>query len=251
MYTDSHCHLSFLDTEIALKTIEAGQKRGISRWVMAGYDLEDWRRQSLLQQRAGASVCAAYGIHPWVVISQTVDQVGALFKALEDLNPSSRVAGEMGLDFHNSKGPECRSLQEEYFRKQLEFAQKRPCVLHVVKAHGAALNILDEFPESRGWVHGFSGSWEVAQDYLKRGFFISVGRSASSKNFIKLKDVIQKIEVKDLLIESDSPAGPKVLEAPDEIYFEGAKAVAEIKNISVHDLLVACHRNMSEVLDDH
>ena len=92
--------------------------------------------------------------------------------ALESRLDRVVAIGEMGLDHGTTRDPVTRAAQRASFRAQLALARERdlPVVLHVVRAHGAALEVLqsDGVPCRGGLVHGFSGSLEVARGYRAR-----------------------------------------------------------------------------------
>ena len=60
-------------------------------------------------------------------------------------------------------------------------------------------------PEIQGVAHCFSGSQEVAQEYLKLGMFISIGGPITYPNANKLRETIKTVPVESLLLETDCP----------------------------------------------
>ena len=76
-----------------------------------------------------------------------------------------------------------------------------------MQAQDKALQILDIWglPPESGFVHAFTGSFEIAKKYIDRGFYISVGGAITFDKNKKIQDCVKKIPLEYLLIESDSP----------------------------------------------
>ena len=129
----------------------------------------------------------------------------------ERLSQGPAVAiGEIGLD--TRKGLAGAEVQEAFFTAQLELADELelPVILHCVQAHGRMAQLLKargKLPFG-GMVHGFTGSWEVAQDYLSVGLSLSFGGLVTRPNSKKAHDTARRIPLERLLIESDCPDHP-------------------------------------------
>ena len=54
-------------------------------------------------------------------------------------------------------------------------------------------------------MHCFSGSWEIAREYLKLGFYISFAGPVTFKKAPKLQEAARNVPLERLLIETDSP----------------------------------------------
>ena len=95
--------------------------------------------------------------------------------------------------------------QKELFRRQLDLAKKynKPVVIHTRDAFLDTYNILREYNLS-GVIHCFSGSLEVAKQYLDLGYYLGIGGVVTFKNS-KLKDVIKEIGLGRVVFETDSP----------------------------------------------
>ncbi|MFT5682057.1 MAG: TatD DNase family protein [Myxococcota bacterium] len=178
-----------------------GRAAGVDDVLLAGVDPEGWRAQSAL---AGPGVHVAYGCHPWHATGEG-DAV-TLEAALSDLATPVAV-GEIGLDGsgrHRSR----LAVQETSFVTQLDLAQQQglPVILHVVRAHGAALDGFDRCPAPSGVVHGFSGSMEVARQWLSRGFLLSFGPLVCNEKAKRARIAAAQVPLDRLLIESDAPS---------------------------------------------
>ena len=92
------------------------------------------------------------------------------------------------------------------FRSQLEIAQEYniPVIIHSRDAIQDTYNILKEY-KVRGSIHAFSGSIEMANEFIKLGFYIGVGGVCTYKNAKNIVSVIEHIPIEYILLETDSP----------------------------------------------
>ncbi|MEZ4467025.1 MAG: TatD family hydrolase [bacterium] len=185
------------------------------------------------------------GLHPWAA-AERGDRLAADLQALAetlDAPPRPVALGELGLD-HLACPRETRGVQEAAFRAQLALARERdlPVVLHIVRAHGRALEILraDGLPAAGGVVHGFSGSADVARDYARLGLYLGIGFVALRPGARKLHGAIAALPADRLLLETDAPAEPPpgVEGASEPAHLLAiAEAVAALKGLEARALL--------------
>lgn len=149
---------------------------------------------------------AAVGVHPHEVQELTDEK----FEELEELCSASKVVavGEIGLDYYYDK--EWSELQKYWLKRQLELAKKvnLPVIIHSREAAQDCFDIIKEsnLPKERaGVIHCFSGSVEMAKQYIEMGFYIGVGGVLTFKNAKKTVDVVEAIPLNKILIETDSP----------------------------------------------
>jgi len=158
--------------------------------------------------------------------------------------------GEIGLDFHWNYGTPYR--QKELCIIQMELANLRACpvVIHTRDADQAMMEILDSvaLPHS-GILHCFSSTWELAECALKQGLYLSFAGPITYKNNIRLREILAKVPLNRLLLETDSPYLAPVpyrgkINTPHhmvEIYNEAAR----IKEISVTELAATIKTNFA------
>lgn len=189
-----------------------------------GYDLESSKLAA--DHAAKYTWCyAAVGCHPHDTKSMDEIQL-AMIKLLAKKKDVVAV-GEIGLDFHYDNSP--RDVQREWFRKQIRLANelKMPIVIHSREADQEVMDILKEegvfSPERKSWfpkrvsvegytdddarvlIHCFSGSAELAKQYVKLGATISVAGPVTYKNNKKTVAVVGEIPIEYILVETDSP----------------------------------------------
>lgn len=210
-YIDAHCHLTDarLDARRA-QILQRSEAAGVTTWIQGGIDPSDWQRQRELAAAYPGRIWTSFGLHPWWVARASEAQCADALSQLKKQLPEADGLGETGLDFspkHDSPVSNTRQLQ--YFEMQLELAKQleKPLVLHIVHAHEAALDLLEEsgpFTAS-GLVHAFSAPPEIAERYLALGLLLSVGGAATKPGHKGLKFALPHIPPGQLVVETDSP----------------------------------------------
>jgi TatD DNase family protein len=244
---DSHIHLSSFKNPDRGQLIESSTVQNILGRVMAGYDATDWDEQLNIKL---PNTYRSFGLHPWQVLALGPEQIQKQMQHLVTVLPKADFMGETGLDGFRAKSTEQQNLLEEIFRQHLHLNRtfKKPLMLHIVKDHQKAQSLLKPYSYG-GLIHGFSGSWEVARNYIDGGFLISVGHGVYSRGYKSLKETVAKIPLDSLVIESDAVAesahGP---EDAVDVFFKVVQTVCEIKNISQEQLQEATFRNINRVL---
>jgi len=143
------------------------------------------------------------GYHPDCADSYTLEDLILLEKQIIENKDKLLAVGEIGLDYHYTK--ENKDKQKELFIKQILLANKYnlPIVIHSRDAVKDTLDILKNY-KSFGVIHCFSGSKEVANEYIKLGYKLGIGGVLTFKSS-NLKDVIKDIPLENLVLETDSP----------------------------------------------
>ena len=149
-------------------------------------------------------VWAAVGIHP----SDCAGTGEAEYTALRELAKHEKVVaiGEIGLDYYWDTNPP-KEFQQQVFRRQIELALELdlPVCVHDREAHGDSLAIVMEYPELRGVFHCFSGSPEMAQELLKRGWYLGFDGPITYKNARRSPEVVAITPLDRILVETDAP----------------------------------------------
>jgi TatD DNase family protein len=204
MFIDSHCHLDFPDLTGDLPAILANMDdQQVSAAVVVGVDLENWPRVHQLAL-AHPQLYATVGVHP-----EYTDCAEPTVKQLVELAQQPKVIaiGETGLDYYWQKDqPE---WQRERFRVHIRAAKAagRPLVVHTRDSAADTLRLLKEegAEQCGGVMHCFTENWEIAQQALDLGFYISLSGIVTFKSATIVKDVAQRVPLDRLLIETDAP----------------------------------------------
>lgn len=143
------------------------------------------------------------GVHPHDVEELNEDN----FKELKSLSKEKKVVaiGEIGLDYYYDNAP--RDLQKYWFEKQMEWSKEvnLPIVIHSREASQDTFDLVEKVKPIGGLVHCYSGSLEMAKEYIKKGFYIGIGGTSTFKNAKKIIEVIKELPLSAILIETDAP----------------------------------------------
>ena len=201
---DTHCHLDFpvFDKDRKL-IIHKANKVGIKHILIPATKKESWRvlRMHVAQNR---SLYAALGLHPMMIEEHKEAHLDDLDKALT--LPPVHAVGEIGLDFYDSRA--LRDKQEVFFRSQLKLAIKHnlPVILHVRKAHNEVLKHLKMLHfQQGGIVHAFSGSLELAKEYINQGFKLGFGGTMTFARSVKIREMVKVLPLDAIVLETDAP----------------------------------------------
>lgn len=238
MYFDSHAHLDDRrfddDRDDVFRRM---QENGVTRMMNIGCDLRT-SLHSVAMAEQHSFVYAAVGTHPNAAGSLDDSQI-AMYRSLT-ANPKVKAIGEIGLDYHYEG--DSREIQQDAFRRQLELAREctLPVIIHDREAHGDVLQILEDYPDVTGVIHCFSGSWEFAQELLKRGWHLGFTGVITFKNARRAIEVVENTPLHRLLIETDCPyMAPEPHRGrrndPSYVPLMAAK-IAEIKGIPIEEV---------------
>ena len=202
---DSHCHVDEEafdeDREEVLSRMKAN---GVTRCAVIGSDMETSRRAAAFAA-AHSGVVAAGGFHPHEASrfrESNLDELREMYQ-----KGRIRAIGEIGLDFFYDHSP--RDVQREVCIRQMELAWelKASVAYHIRDAHQEMLEIMKGMKArlTGGIIHCFSGSAEIAKEYLKLGYYISFAGPLTFKKAPRLQEAVKLVPKDRLLIETDSP----------------------------------------------
>lgn len=193
---------------------------------------------------------ACIGYHP-EVSNKIVEKDYEILEELVKNNPKIVAIGEIGLDYYWDKNN--KEQQKKVFCRQLEIAEKLkvPVVIHSRDSINETYEILSKY-KVRGVIHCFSGSLEMAKNFIGLGFLLGIGGVVTFKNS-KLFEVIEKLELTNIVLETDSPYltpepnRGKINESSNIPYI--AQKIAEIKNVSLDEVRDITTRNATLLFD--
>lgn len=202
MFCDTHTHL--LDEKFACDretVIRAFDQNEIAFVIENGTDAKDSMDAAKLAEDH-RRVYAAVGVHPHAAEEYDAAAENTLRQLARQ--PKVVAIGEIGLDYHYDFSP--RAVQRRVFEKQLALAEEL-CLPVVIHAREAAQDTFDILKSAhvRGELHCFSGSAELAEEYLARGFYIAFGGAVTFKNASKILKAAQIVPKDRLLLETDCP----------------------------------------------
>lgn len=248
---DTHAHYDDEDfNEDRAELLASFTEHGIKRIVNVGASIESTRRTIQLTQ-AYPFCYGAVGVHP----SETAELDEEKFEWLTAQLAQEKIVavGEIGLDYY---WPEpAHKLQKAWFRRQLELAidKDMPVIIHSRDAAADTLEIMKEYyakaaqagKQLSGVIHCFSYGVEMAEEYLKMGFYLGIGGVVTFKNAVKIKEVVKHTPLERIVLETDSPyltPAPYRGKRNSSLYLEYVvAAIAELKEIPEEEVIrVTC-----------
>ena len=204
-FIDSHAHLNLLPEGYeSYQTLSRAMDLGLVALVNVGTDIER-SKESIAIARKFDNVFATVGLHPGEAHHWSDD----LATELDLLAASEKVVaiGETGLDF---AWPEpARETQFEALSGQIRIAVKYdlPLVIHARDAFTDLFRILKShaLPSRPGVFHCFTGDLDAAQKALDLGFYLSFSGIITFKNAGDLREVISRVPIDRILVETDCP----------------------------------------------
>lgn len=242
MIFDTHAHYDDEQFDADREELLSGMKAGgVGMIVDAAATVASWDKILELTEKY-PFLYGSVGVHP--------DEVGDLneenFARMSELADRKKIVaiGEIGLDYYWDKEPEIQAKQRYWFVRQLALAQQAdlPVIIHSRDAAEDTMQIMEKAYEDgiKGVIHCYSYSPEMAQEYVKMGYFIGVGGVVTFKNAKKLVKTVEMIPLSSIVLETDCP-----YMAPEphrgtrndsrNIPYVIAK-IAEIKGVSVEEV---------------
>lgn len=245
MLIDTHCHLE----EEYYDNLEEVIERMPGIMITAGCDSKT--NKEVLERIKKSSIYGVIGIHPEFVESY---QESDLKWIEEHINDSKIVGiGEVGLDYHYDEAT--KEKQKELFEKQIILAQKynKTVVVHSRDAIMDTYNIMMKYPDVKYVLHCYSSSVEMAERFLSLHIRFGIGGVVTFKNGTKLKEVVKKLPLAYLLLETDSPyLSPEPFRGMKNEPFNTdivASKIAEIKELSKDEVIHTTALNAIDQFD--
>ena len=245
MFIDTHAHYDSskfdADRDEVLSSMPA---LGIDYIIDPGCDEASSRAALALAERY-SFVYAAVGWQPeewesWDMYSPAVVRELAS-------HPKCVAIGEIGLDYYWDR--EHKEIMYDMFVTQLQLALElnKPVIIHDREAHADCLNITGRYSGLRGVFHCFSGSREMAEQLLGRGWYLGFDGPVTYKNAKKALEVLEITPLDRILLETDSPYLPPVPfrgERNDSGKLRYiAEKIAEVKGVGVEAIARASSEN--------
>lgn len=205
MIFDTHAHYDdeAFDGDRA-ELITGLAEKGIGKVVTVGADIATSEAALELADRY-ENVYAAIGVHPTETGGLADRDMEWLRAHLSDKKVVA--VGEIGLDYHWDKTEP--HVQKIWFEKQIALAKEvgLPIIFHSREAAEDTMKIVRDTKayECGGVIHCFSYSKEIAEEYVKMGFFIGVGGVITFRNGRRLKETVEALPIEHIVIETDCP----------------------------------------------
>lgn len=251
MLIDSHAHLEMPEFRKDLtEVLQRAKVSGVEYIFTVGTEKRDWKRTLEIAQ-SHATVYAILGVHPHNA-KEIDDGTYPILKQLCQ-NEKVKAFGEIGLDFFRNHSP--KEVQLKRFCEQIALARelKLPIVIHDREAHRETVDLLrsEKGWENGGIIHCFSGDEKMAHACIDMGFYISIPGSVTYKNGGPYHDLLKKLPLQSIVVETDAPFLAPVpfrgkRNEPSYVRYTAEK-VAEIKGVSFEKIAEATTENARRV----
>ena len=203
--TDTHTHLYSEQFDLDRdQMIQRAIDAGVSRFFIPAIDSTCTQAMFDLEKNHPGHVFLMMGLHPTYVKDNYLEELQHVESELA--KRKFYAVGEIGIDLFWDK----THLKEQQiaFRKQIQLAKqyKLPIVIHCRDAFDEIFQILEEekSPELFGIFHCFTGTYEQALQAISYNMKLGIGGVVTFKNG-KIDQFLSKIELKHLVLETDSP----------------------------------------------
>lgn len=241
---DTHCHLSIDDYPNLDDLINEMKEKNIKA-IVNGCDVKTNEETLILSKNE--NIYAANGYHP-----ENIDALPSNYlEILKNNIPNIVALGEIGFDYYWRK--DNKEEQIKIFKEQLSIAEEYnlPVIIHTRESIMETYNIIKDY-KVKGVIHAFSGSYEMAKKFIDLGYKLGIGGVITFKN-CNLKDVVSKIDISDIVLETDSPylspvpvRGKK--NSPLNLIYI-AKYIAELKEIEYSEVIKITSLTASQLFD--
>lgn len=209
---DSHCHLNMLDWNVNKDNLlKQAQYQHIK--YMLTVNVNPLELELLLGiAKDQPSIFCSVGLHPnntndYKAAINQISWLNILRNTLSEALTDSKVIalGETGLDYYYERS--LKEDQREAFNVHLDVAVEKdvPVIIHTRDADDDTIQIIKQFPQSRGVFHCFSGDLNLAKAALDEGYLISFSGIITFKNAEALRNIVRYVPLDRMLVETDSP----------------------------------------------
>jgi TatD DNase family protein len=253
MLIDSHAHIQGKEyageTEAVIaRALEAGVATIIA--VGGAGDMSS-NNQAVALAAQFENVYATVGMHPHDAKDVGVDELRSLRELAS--HPKVVAVGETGLDYYYNHSP--HDVQRRVFAQFIHMARETelPIVVHERDAAKEAEELLrcEGAEKLRGVIHCFTGDYEAARAYLDLGFYLSFTGIITFKNAEPLREVVRKVPLERIFVETDSPYLTPVphrgkRNEPAYVRFV-AETIAKVKGVELAEVARVTSENVKKL----
>lgn len=247
--THTHLYVEEFNADIA-EVLQRAKDEGVEKFYLPAIDSAETNALLALEKKYPEKIFAMAGLHPCSVKENFKEE---LEKIQQQLSQREFVAiGETGLDFYWDTS--FTKQQYESLQQHAEWAlqYKRPLVLHTRNAMQETIDVVKSYHKKNlfGVFHCFGGSLQNALDIIDTGFLLGIGGVVTYKNS-GLAEVIKEVDLKYLVLETDSPYLSPVPfrgKRNESSYLKYiAQKLADIKDITIEEVAEQTTKNAEEL----
>ena len=251
MIVDTHCHLYLEEFKNDItEVIKRAEQEGVNKFYLPAIDSTEIENIILLEKKFPGKCIAMMGLHPCSVKENYVEELAVVKDWLA--KRKFAAVGEIGLDFYWDKTFVLQ--QYEAFRMQIALSVQYnlPIVIHTRNAMQETIDVVKEYTSVglKGIFHCFGGTLENANEIINAGFYLGIGGVLTYKKS-GLAEVLDKIDLKHIVLETDSPYLTPVPfrgKRNESGYLKYVvEKLAEIKKVSIEEVAAITTANAEKI----
>ena len=252
---ETHCHLDYLSGAELESTMTQSRAVGVDRVITIAVSRDNQRAVKAIASQYDDVWCTQ-GLHPHEAATWDNEFNNDLRQCVRA--PKVVAVGEIGLDYYYEHSDP--KTQIDAFEGQLDVAieTQKPVVIHTREAESdtkAVLGNASKKLKAKGVIHSFTSSLDLAEFCLTEGFYLGFNGIVTFKNADNVREVVRNTPMNRILLETDAPYLTPVpyRGVPNAPYFLPfiAETVAELKEVSVEELLSTVHQNSLDCFFSH
>ncbi len=209
MIIDTHCHLDYFEDKEIDFIVERAKQNNVEKIITICTKISEFNNICKYPTLFPKTIYCSIGQHPCNV-DNFEDTFENISKIIDDNKNIIVGIGETGLDYFHSTEAVHIQKQKEVFclHTQISAKYNLPLIIHNRNSDDDVYEILKEAVEKlgcRGIIHCFTASEDFMQKMIELGFYISIAGIVTFKNALQLQQIVKKIPLEKLLIETDSP----------------------------------------------
>jgi TatD DNase family protein len=253
-FIDTHSHIYDTGFQEDMDAVMVAAKSvGIEKIYMPGIDSTCIDDMMGMETKYPGFCIPMMGLHPCYVKENYQEELAIVEGWLT--KRKFAAIGEIGLDYYWDKT--FAKEQQLVFEKQMQWGLDYglPINIHTRNAMGETIKMVKPFAKKglKGIFHCFSGSKESAEQIVEMGFLLGLGGVLTYKN-AGVAEAVVDIPMEFLVLETDAPYLPPVpyrgKRNEPAFMIEVAKKLAEIKNISLHEVGEITSGNAERIFND-
>lgn len=236
--THTHLYVKEFDTDIN-EVIHRANEEGVEKFYLPAIDSSENGALLALENKFPGKIFAMAGLHPCSVKENFKEE---LEKIQQQLSQREFAAiGETGLDFYWDTSFTKQQYESLHVHANWALQYNWPLVLHTRNAMQETIDVVKSYKNKNlfGIFHCFGGTLQNAKDIIEQGFLLGIGGVLTYKNS-GLAEVLKKIDLKYLVLETDSPYLSPVPfrgKRNESSYLKYiVQKLAEIKEMSVEEI---------------
>lgn len=248
---DTHAHIYFEQYINTFSDLIEDIKNNLEFVVSISCDMESTLKSLKLAKKYPKLIYSTIGYHPVDISLYNEIDYQKMLEIAKKEREYVIAFGEIGLDYHWMKNT--KDEQKSMFLKQLKDAYNLnlPVIIHSREALDDTIKILKS-TKNIGILHAYPGTYDECKEILDR-FYIGIGGTLTFKNNLITKELVKKLPLDRIVIETDSPFLTPVPfrgKINNPIYVKYvAEEIAKIKEINLNEVIKVTTENAKKIFN--